>query len=292
MVGGDGRAGLLAPLEDQVGEGEVHIDESQEAAQPAKYVSSPPQVSAEAMEQHRADHQPFRTWCKFCIMGRGLGQSHTASPEESRVAIVAQDYFYITSEGVQRREELDVEIRDDNLKIDEARRSGRIVKCIAVRCLASKSLFGHVVPVKGDDEEHYVAKLIVADIEWLGHTRVILKSDNEPSILALRRRVARMLKMNESFVNVQEENPVAYDSQSNGGIEVGIRIIRGLYRTLKLCLEARIGKYLPAAHPISAWLLQHTCVLLNARSVGSDGQTPWQRVKGRMFRQMLLCFGE
>ena len=150
------------------------------------------------------------------------------------MAIVALDYFYITSEGVQRREELDVEIRDDNLKIDEARRSGRIVKCIAVRCLASKSLFGHVVPVKGDDEEHYVAKLIVADIEWLGHTRVILKSDNEPSILALRRRVARMLKMNESFVNVQEENPVAYDSQSNGGIEVGIRIIRGFYRTLKL----------------------------------------------------------
>ena len=100
MVGGDGRAGLLARLEDQVGEGEVHIDESQEAAQPAKYVSSPLQVSAEAMEQHRADHQPFRTWCKFCIMGRGLGQPHIASPEESRVAIVAQDYFYITFEGV------------------------------------------------------------------------------------------------------------------------------------------------------------------------------------------------
>ena len=85
---------------------------------------------------------------------------------------------------------------------------------------------------------------------------------------------------------------MAYDIQSIGGIEVGIRIFRGFCRTLKLCLEARIGKYLPAAHPISAWLLQHTCVLLNARSVGSDGQTAWQRVKGRMFRQLLLCFGE
>ena len=66
-------------------------------------------------------------------MGRGLGQSHTASPEESSVAIVAQDYFYITSEGVQRRDELDLEIRDDNVKIDDARRSGHIVKCVAVR---------------------------------------------------------------------------------------------------------------------------------------------------------------
>ena len=192
----------------------------------------------------------------------------------------------------REREELDAEIRDDDLKIDEARRNGRLVKCIAVRCMASKTLFAHVVPVKGYDEEHYVAKLIVADIEWLGHTKVILKSNNERSLLALRKRVARLLKMNESFVNVQEENPVAYDSQSNGSIEVGISIVRGLYRTLKLCLEARIGKCLPAAHPISAWLLQHTCVLLNARSVGSDGQTAWQRVKGRMFRQLLLCFGE
>ena len=171
------------------------------------------------------------------------------------VAIVAQEYFCITSDGVQRRHELDVEIRDDDLKIDEARRIGRFVKCIAVRCMASTSLFAHVVPVKGDDEEHYVAKLIVSDIEWLGCTKVILKSDNEPSLLALCKRVARLLKMNDSFVDVQEESPVTYGSQSNGGIEVGIRIVRGFYSTVKLCFEARIGKYLPAAHPISAWLL-------------------------------------
>ena len=93
--------------------------------------------------------------------------------------------------------------------------------------------------------------------------------------------------MNESFVNVQEENPVAYDSQSDGGIEVGIRIISGFYRTFKFCFETKLRKYLPAAHPISAWLLQHACGLF-----GSDCQTAWQRVKGRMFRKLLLCFGE
>ena len=61
---------------------------------------------------------------------------------------------------------MDVEIRDDDPKIDEARRFGRLVKCMAVRYMASKSVFAHVVPIKGDDE-HYVAKLKVADIEWL-----------------------------------------------------------------------------------------------------------------------------
>ena len=33
-------------------------------------------------------------------------------------------------------------------------------------------------------------------------------------------------------------------------------------------------------------------MLINARARGSDGRTPWQRIKGRTFRQLLLCFGE
>ena len=153
-------------------------------------------------------------------------------------------------------------------------------------------MFAHIVLVKGDDEEHYCARLILSDIEWLGHTRVVLKSDNENSIVALWKRVARMLKLNEKLTNVQEESPVPYDSQSNGAIEVGVRLVRGMFRTLKLCLEARIGKYIPAAHAITAWLLEHTCILLNARCRGSDGLTPCQRIKGRSFRQLLLSFGE
>ena len=32
--------------------------------------------------------------------------------------------------------------------------------------------------------------------------------------------------------------------------------------------------------------------MLNAKSRGSDGMTPWGRVKGRAFNQMLLSFGE
>ena len=33
-------------------------------------------------------------------------------------------------------------------------------------------------------------------------------------------------------------------------------------------------------------------MLVNACAHGSDGRTPWQRVKGQSFRQLLLCFGE
>ena len=58
--------------------------------------------------------------------------------------------------------------------------------------------------------------------------------------------------MIERMEKVQEESSAAYDSQSNGGVEVGVKLVRGMFRTLKLCLEARLGKYLPVKHAITA----------------------------------------
>ena len=134
-------------------------------------------------------------------------------------------------------------------------------------------MFAHVVPQKGDDEDHYCAKLSVADIEWLGHTKVIIKADNGRSVVALKQRVAKILKEWQSIEHVQRESPAANESQSNGGIEVGVKIVRGLFRAWKLCLEARFGKYISTNHALVPWLLQHTCTLLNAKSSGSDRPT-------------------
>ena len=69
-------------------------------------------------------------------------------------------------------------------------------------------------------------------------------------------------------------------------------LIRGLFRTLKLCLEARIGKVIPVGHALIPWLLEHTAMLLNVKCRGQDGLTPWQRVRGRPFNQPMLGFAE
>ena len=126
---------------------------------------------------------------------------------------------------------------------------------------------------KGDDEDHYCAKLVASDVEWLGHTSVILKSDNEKAIVSVKERTARILREYKGLKHVQTESPLAYDPQSNGGIEAGIRIIRCLFRTLKLCREARLGQYIPVSHALVPWLLQHACTMLNARAWGPDGLT-------------------
>ena len=43
----------------------------------------------------------------------------------------------------------------------------------------------HVVPSKVSSMDKFAAERIVEDIVYLGHTRVILRSDNEPALLLL-----------------------------------------------------------------------------------------------------------
>ena len=72
------------------------IDGEEEEVEPLRNAANPAQPTAVQLEEHRTDHFPFRTWCKFCIMGRGVGQPHSASQSESTIAVVGLDYFFIT----------------------------------------------------------------------------------------------------------------------------------------------------------------------------------------------------
>ena len=89
-----------------------------------------------------------------------------------------------------------------------------------------------------------------------------------------------------------KEDPAPYDSQANGFVEVGILLMRGIFRTLKLCLESRIQHRIPIDHAIVPWLVTHACLILNTSAVGPDGITAWTRARGRPFTQKPLHFGE
>ena len=59
-----------------------------------------------------------------------------------------------------------------------------------------------------------------------------------------------------------------------------------------MCTEERLNKHIPVDYPIAAWMLEHTCLLLNTMVRGTDGLTAWAMVKGRSFGQQLVGFGE
>ena len=92
--------------------------------------------------------------------------------------IMGMGYFYVTKEGIRRRDELAKEMAQPSASpaghdpvggageeaISQARATGEVLKCLLVRCLTSKNVFAHVVPQQGDDEDHCCAKLAVDDI--------------------------------------------------------------------------------------------------------------------------------
>ena len=81
---------------------------------------------------------------------------------------------------------------------------------------------------------------LVGDIKWLGYSRVTLKSDNEPAIVKLLTEAVRELRISGLEQTLEEHSP-EYDPQSNGSAEVGVRLVKGHFRTMRSCLESKIG---------------------------------------------------
>ena len=289
---------LMAPVEDGTEEEEEEIEVQEEEADPQDTeplrVARDPKLPSQAdVECHRCSHIPFREWCRHCVLGRGRGDPHLRTAG-SVIPIVGLDYFFIEEDKVKTRKELDyAEDAAGEAELEAARTSGTLIKCLVVRCTATKNVFGHVVPCKGADEQDFAANRVVKIVEWLGHTELILKGDNEPALQALTARALELIRVRVDKVKkIGSETPPAYDSQSNGGVEVGVMLIRGMFRTLRLCLEARISRRIPVDHALIPWLLEHTCLLINVKTRGADGLTGWARARGRNFAQKLIGFGE
>ena len=106
----------------------------------------------------------------------------------------------------------------------------------------------------------------------LGYRRVILKSDQEPSIVALKSAVKRELELEVSF----EESPVG-EHQSNGAVENATKRVQGQIRTVRDALESRIGERVKGGDNVFTWLVRNAAASMNRYQVGSDGRTPHER---------------
>ena len=88
------------------------------------------------------------------------------------------------------------------------------------------------------------------------------------------------------------ENSPEYDPQANGNVEVGVKIVNGMFRTFRSGLGDELGYRVPARHPLVAWLVRHAADVVNLSTRGPDGLTAYQRMMSKPFRTRLLGFGE
>ena len=94
------------------------------------------------------------------------------------------------------------------------------------QCQLTKYVFSHVVPQKGIDSDRYAVERLARDIQWLGHTRIILKSDNEKAIVKLLTEVLQSLRVTP-IEQAAQQHPAAYDPNSNGAIEAAVQQVQG-----------------------------------------------------------------
>ena len=258
-------------------EGKIEADEDdaegEEAGKAPKLVKDPGLPSRKEVEEHEATHAQFRSWCRFCVRGRGLAWHHqggAGDEDDKGMPEFVMDYCF------PAQAEQDPLI----VLVCKERKSG--------------STNSMLVPNKGHDE--WVINMLVNFIESHGFDRIILKSDNEPAIVALQQavklmRVARAAPCDADRGTVLESSARG-DSQSNGAAENAVREVEGMIRTWKLYIEEKLGQTLDNQHILLPWLIQHAGTLITRYKIGKDGKTAYQRLKGKKTSSRILPFGE
>ena len=74
-------------------------------------------------------------------------------------------------------------VRSPYMSIPERGRKVTDMKILVAKCCKAKHVFAYCVKQKGADEDGFDVACLRRDNQWLGHTRAILKSDNEPAIV-------------------------------------------------------------------------------------------------------------
>ena len=124
--------------------------------------------SVKEVEEHNLEHSVCRSWCPHCVKGRAEAYGHRkGDSEEKGVPAVAVDYMHMRSEQEKEGE--------------------RGMPVMVMKDSRTRMITAKVVPSKGLDS--YAVASVSRALEQLGCKKVILRSDNEPAILALKEAV-------------------------------------------------------------------------------------------------------
>ena len=171
--------------------------EETDTVRTARVLAAPRTPTKAEREEHDVSHVPYRLWCRFCVMGRGLERRHltqSGDRDDDRPRVFA-DYGYLSGDPTP-------------LYVAKDRRTGMT--------------FAAAVSMKGGDPQ--AARLLAKWIDALGCQEVTVRTDGEPSICELIRRVREHSAEGTTTV---DEISLPGDSAGNGIAERAILTVGG-----------------------------------------------------------------
>ena len=239
-----GAGTLSVSPEDPVGSGPVRDDREQEGrgvmAQatahhevPADHdpACEPSAIKARAVpvgptRQEREDHNaaghvPCRSCCRACVAGRGRSDAHLTSRSfVSATTTVGIVYVYL----------------EDKVTLGDQEAAPSPI--LVTRSSTTQVTTADVLPCKGTAHPWCVQALVRA-IVATGHAQIILRSDNEPAILDLKRQAAAECRVRHGMTMIIDDT-TEYESQDNGLAEMAVREVKGVARSVKNCVERAV----------------------------------------------------
>ena len=143
--------------------------------------------SEEEVRIHNLTHLPYRSWCPHCVRGKARMRNRRRKMRRmrSKVPVISLDYMWMKGSKGDNGEEP----------------KGNPI--LVMHCRDTKITWSRVVLRKGVDP--YSVKVLSDMIAFTGHKRVILKSDGESAIKALKDAVKGSLDFNLESKSVQSE---------------------------------------------------------------------------------------
>ena len=123
----------------QNGDEETGIDGGEIETEERKRVPDPQLPHPDVIAAHNIDHTPYRSWCRWCVEGRGIGEQHRPRHSQHDIPVIGIDYFYLTGKGLQSVEDMGYSRDQSGIDtLDELVEQGITAKCLIVKDHNSK----------------------------------------------------------------------------------------------------------------------------------------------------------
>ena len=163
--------GPVEAREDLEMDTETREEQEEEKAKVARVEHMP---TKEEYDEHMVTHWPYRSWCPHCIRGKGKTEYHkAANGRENKYPVISVDYAWTNQEK-----------KGKPILVIKDSRSGKVG--------------AHLVEKKG--ENTHAIRMLSSELRRLGYGKIIFKSDQEASIVALKNAVRREIWPEMSIV--------------------------------------------------------------------------------------------